>query len=161
MDACVIGEITREDEEKSFSDDGITEDRGVFASLDVLKLGCESFKAVKELGGFLGFLGSASHPGDLGVLEDGLGLELFVKSVKELLVGGLPSRTQKILNVPVLGRDAGRGCFYRAENAKEGPAILGTSWRVLGLKEGNEGPPESIVVLIVFERGNVRGSEEF
>jgi len=161
VDACVIGEITREDEEKSFSDDGVTEDRGVFASLDVLKLGCESFKAVKELGGFLGFLGSASHPGDLGVLEDGLGLELFVKSVKELLVGGLPSRTQKILNVPVLGRDAGRGCFYRAEDAKESASVFGTAGRVFGLKERDEGSSEPVVIFIVLECGDVRGSEEF
>jgi len=75
VDACVVSEVTWEDEEESLSDDGVTEDGGIFASLDVLELGCESFKAVEELGRFLIILGSAGHPRDLGVLEDGLGFE--------------------------------------------------------------------------------------
>ena len=112
MDTRVVGKIAREDEEKSFGDDGVAEDRGVFASLDVLELGGESFKAVEELRGFFSFFGTTSHPGDLGILEDGLGFKLLVESVEKLLVGGLPGGSEKILDVPVFGRDAGRGCFY-------------------------------------------------
>jgi len=161
VDACVIGKVTREDEEKSLGDDGVTEDRGVLASLNVLELGSESFEAVEELGGFLRILGTTSHPGNLGVLEDGLGFEFLVEGVKELLVGGFPSGAKKVLYVPVLCCDAGGGCFDRAEDAEECAAIFGASWWVLRLKEGDEGPSEAVVVLVVLECGDIRGSEEF
>jgi len=112
VDTRIVGKVARKDEEKSFRDDGVAEDGGVFASLDVLELGGESLKAVEELGGFFSFFGSASHPSDLGVLKDGLGLELFVEGVKELLVGGLPGGPEEILDVPVFGCNAGGRCFY-------------------------------------------------
>jgi len=112
VDTCVIGKIAWENEQKSLSDEGVAEDGGVFASLDVLKLGGESFKAVEELGGFLDFLGTASHPSDLRILKDGLGFKFLVKGVEELLVGSFPSGPEEVLDVPVLGCYAGGGCFY-------------------------------------------------
>ena len=129
--------------------------------MNVLELGGESFKAVEELGGFLGFLGAASHPGDLGVLEDCLGLKFLVEGIEELLVGGFPGGVEEVLDVPVFGCDAGGGCFYRAEDAKEGAAVFSSAWWVFGLEERDEGSSESVVVLVVLECGDVRGSEEF
>ena len=151
MDTRVVGKVAREDEEKSLGDDGVTEDRSVFTSLDVLELGGESFEAVEELGGFLRVLGTTSHPGNLGILEDGLGFEFLVEGVKELLVGGFPSGAKKILYVPVFCCDASGGCFDRAEDAEECAAVFGASWWVLRLKEGDKGPSETIVVFVVFE----------
>lgn len=70
VNAGVVCEIAREDEEKSFRNDGVAEDGGVLASLDILELRGESLEAVKEFGRFLGFFGTAGHPSYLGILED-------------------------------------------------------------------------------------------
>lgn len=123
-------------------------------------MGGESFKAVEELGGFFVVLGAASHPGNLGVLEDGLGFEFLVQSGQEFGIGGFPGGTEEILDVPVFGRDAGRGGLNGAEYAKECASEFGASGRVLGLEERDEGSSESVVVLVVLEGGYVRGSEE-
>lgn len=109
MNAGVVCEVAREDEEKSFRNDGVAEDGGVLASLNILELRGESLETVKEFGGFLGFLGTAGHPGYLGVLEDRLCFELSVECREEFLARGFPRGSEKILNIPVLGRYAGGG----------------------------------------------------
>ena len=67
--SSVIGEVSWQDKEKAFRNDGVGEKGRVYAALDVLELGSEGFKSVEEVGGFFSFFWFTLHPFNFGVLE--------------------------------------------------------------------------------------------